>query len=75
MWVVSLEFEGVVGGGGSRKRDVGGVERIKGRISAKESLLSPDFKGRDPHYTGPCLAGRATGALNSSRSLKVTLCS
>ena len=34
VWVVSLEFEGVVGRGGSRKRDVGGVERIKGRISA-----------------------------------------
>ena len=75
MWVVSLEFEGVVGGGGAGQRDVGGVERIKGRISAKESLVSLEAKGRGVHYTGPCLAGRATGVLNSSRSLKVTLCS
>ena len=75
MWVVSLEFEGVVGRGGAGERDVGGVERIKGRISAKESLVSQDARSRGVHYTGPCLAGRATGVLNSSRSLKVTLCS
>ena len=35
--VVSLEPEGVVGGGGAGEGDVGGVEGVKGGISAIEA--------------------------------------
>ena len=53
MWVVSLEFEGVVGGGGAGQRDVGGVERIKGRISAMDGMLVKMPRGEVNTTLGP----------------------
>ena len=59
MWVVSLKFEGVVGGGGARQRDVGGVEWIKGRISAMDGMVVKMPRGVVYTTLGPVLpAGR-----------------
>ena len=48
-----MEFEGVVGRGGARKRDVGGVERIKGRISAINGVLVKMSQGEGYTTLGP----------------------
>ena len=48
-----VEFEGVVGGGGAGQRDVGGVEKIKGRISAMDGMLVKMPRGEVNTTLGP----------------------
>ena len=58
MWVVSLESEGVVGGGGAGQRDVGGVERVKGRIPAINEWWSRCHEERSTlHWALSCRPG------------------